>query len=195
MTPEQITSTLLNNRLCLDRKSFRKHYEAPIWMSVVSIFMLGGSIKLMLSENVKFAPAMLFLLVIPVMNLLVWLNQYLILRCKQIDTNLDRGTASRIAQLTLETLQWPINKHVPGQYFQAINPFADIRTWGDELVTVIIADNKILVNSICNLEYGTMTQAGLSFGKNKQNVRRFIDTFNTLSLYPQRVEEGQSSKH
>ncbi len=130
---------------------------------------------------------MLFMLIFPAIALAIWLNQYLILRCKQIDTNFEAETAYKIAKLTLETLQWPIYKHANNKYFQATNPFRDIRTWGDEMITVVVVDNKILINSICNLDYGRMAQAGLSFGKNKQNIRKFIDTFNLLGQYPEKA--------
>jgi hypothetical protein len=187
MTPRQLKNTLTTKRLSLGKKDLLKHYEAAIWTGIQSIFLLGYLLYKILTEDDRLNSSMLILLLFPFMSITICLNQYLILRCRQVDTNLDKETSYKIAKLTLETLQWPIIKLGDTKYLQATNPFNDIRTWGDEMITIIISNNTVLVNSMCNLNYGRMAQAAFSFGKNKQNVKKFIDTFTLLCQYPERV--------
>lgn len=187
MTTQQLKESLVQKRLNLDRKSFLKHYEAPIWCGILCIVMFGYFFYLQIRDPFRLTAPMLMLLVFPGMTLAVWLNQYRILRFGQIDTNLDDDTSYRIAKYTLETLQWPIYKEKQNVFLQANNPFNDIRTWGDEMITIVIDKKRVLVNSICNPDYGKMAQAGLSFGKNKQNVKKFIQTFDLLSMYPEKA--------
>lgn len=86
------------------------------------------------------------------------------------------GTVKRNMQITRKILRehnWQIVKSTSN--FVQANGFGfrdkiDLRSW-DELLTVQIKSNEILVNSICSPD-GNFAQF-ISFGKNKQNVSDF----------------------
>jgi hypothetical protein len=83
-----------------------------------------------------------------------------------------------LTKKALESLQWTI-KDDSLDFIEACNPHRDIRTWGDEMISIVVLDNELLINSICNLEY--RNQAFLTFGKNEQNVSKFKETFELVS--------------
>ncbi len=86
------------------------------------------------------------------------------------------GTVKLNMQITRKILRehnWQITQST-SNFIQAdgfgFRDKIDLRTW-DELLTIHIKSNEILVNSICNPD-GPFAQF-LSFGKNNQNVRDF----------------------
>lgn len=65
------------------------------------------------------------------------------------------------------------------KFIEAYNSNRDIRTWGNEMVSIVLLDNKILLESICNLT--ALNQLVFKFGKNRQNIDKFMETFELIA--------------
>jgi len=174
---------LQTHRLILDKKRFYKHFEAPIYIGIPSLVALFFIVKLFLDKSIHFVPSMFLLFLLPMMSVATFLNQYFALNMRQIDTSFNKLENHDLILQTLTTLEWIIKINDNG-FIEAFNPFGDIRTWGREMVSFVFDDKRILINSICNVDQ-IRSQAMFSFGKNKQNVKKFIKAFEINSITAQ----------
>jgi hypothetical protein len=95
------------------------------------------------------------------------------LKFYSIPSNLDNKTKNKIIREILREYKWTYIKNeynyiqVEGTGFRDT---LDLRTWS-ELLTIVVENDKIEINSICNPD-GFFPQV-FSFGKNKQNIKDF----------------------
>ncbi len=171
---------LAGRRLILSRKRFITNYSIPFTVGLMGSVALFFSSNLLFDSTIPFSPAVLILLAIPATAIALFLNQYTALRLKQIDTGLSKENNYKFAKIALENLQWEINVDTKG-YIETFNPLGDITTWEDQMISIIIDDNVILINSICNVDSIVLNQSAFSLGKNRQNVRRFLEQFELAS--------------
>jgi hypothetical protein len=179
MTNEQQEKMLSTQRLILNRKRLFKHYEFFIYIGLPMLVSFVGFIIIEIREGTSklVSPAMI-LLALPVMGLALFFNQYRGLRFTKVNTTLSKEQNYQTAKEAIQQLKWRLKVDNKG-FLEAFNPFSDIRTWGDEMISIVITDHQILINSICNVD-GILSQAALSFGKNRQNIRRFCKEFNSI---------------
>jgi hypothetical protein len=52
----------------------------------------------------------------------------------------------------------------------------DFRTWGNNVISILILDHQLLVHSLCSFDTVTPYQA-FSWGKNRDNIEKFMGTF------------------
>ena len=182
MTSVQIDYIFRKQRLFLKRKRLIRHYEGPIVMAIISLVFLAIPFKFYLLDKKPFEQEAVMFLLLPILTLALFLNQYLILRMKKVETSLSKKQNHSVILSTLESLNWYVTSN-NNDFIEAFNPKRDFRTWGDEMISIAIDDSTILINSICNVD-GSRSQAALSFGKNRQNMRAFIKAYEIISKNP-----------
>lgn len=169
--------------LFLDKKGRKSHFDSaytlriaaliPVALFVFFIFK-DGFYKL--GTNITICVVMSFVFLLT--SYLVFKSQQTKLKFTSFDTGLSTTDSYALSKKTLEILQWTVKEDTPG-FIEAYNPHRDIRTWGNEMISIVILDGKILINSICNLDF--MNQSHLTFGKNEENVAKFKETFQFYS--------------
>lgn len=180
MTTEQQQKMLTTQRLILGRKRLFKHYEVLIWLGLPMCFCVAAFVYMQSQDSLaNIVGPKLILLGLPGMGLLIFLNQYRALGLKKMDTSLSKEKNYTLAKEVITELKWRLQVDSKG-FLEAFNPFSDLRTWGDEMISIVIDDQQMLITSICNVDQGR-SQAALSFGKNRQNIRRFGKMFTTLA--------------
>lgn len=181
MTLRQQQEMIYTRRLLLSGKRLYKHYLASGILGLTSVFLLflvyGNSFH-------SFSRSFLLGLCIafPLLAVLSLVFRYRALRLKEVRTGLPGDVNQALARETLRKLGWAVNAEEPG-FIEAYTPvqlLTDFRTWSGEMVSVVITDGVLLLNSTGNLDRHT-PPAVFSLGKHRQNVRQFIDTFELLS--------------
>ena len=168
--------------LFLTKKQRKNHYDATntlkltAFIPVVLFFVFiikDGTDKLGTLIIVCAVMASVFLLA----SYLIYKSQQSKLRLTSFDTGVSQDDNYALARKTLEALQWTVKEDTQ-DFIVAYNPHRDIRTWGNEMVSIVLLNNRILLNSICNLD--AMNQVMFTFGKNRQNVEKFMETFELI---------------
>ncbi|MGN6401111.1 MAG: hypothetical protein ACTHMD_11695 [Flavisolibacter sp.] len=169
--------------LFLNKQRKKSHYDAantlkwtafiPIVLFFVFIFKYSTE-KLGTIVIVCTVMTSVFLLV----SYFTFKSQQEKLKLTSFLTDVSKGENYTLTKKTLEALQWII-KEDTYDFIEAYNPHRDMRTWGNEMISIVLLDGHILLNSICNLD--AMNQSGFSFGKNKQNIDKFIETFELIT--------------
>lgn len=179
MTIEQQKKMLSTERLILSRKRLFEHYEVLFYMGLPMCLLLIAYFYLQIPDGFKnIISAKLILLALPAMGIAIFLNQYFGLRFAKVTTTLTQEENYELAKKTIGELRWKIRVDNKG-FLEAFNPFSDFRTWGNEMISILITDHQILINSICNVD-DVQSQAALSFGKNRQNINRFRNMFASI---------------
>ncbi|MGB8190634.1 MAG: hypothetical protein WCF67_01890 [Chitinophagaceae bacterium] len=195
MTTEAQNRMLQTKRLLLTRRRLLRYYAGTFY----TVFFTIGSIIFFLTLIDFFHPAMLIMLVIPIMGLWIFINQYRGLRLRTFETKFLKSKNHELAVKTIKSLKWKMSVNSNG-FIEAYSPTVDMKTFGDkliavaevismvsgegsredEMISIVITDNQVLINSISNVNSGSPLD--FPFGKNKRNVKRFIDRFEALAL-------------
>ena len=180
MTTEQQQKMLVTQRLILSRKRLFKHYEALIWLGLPMCFCVAAFVYMQSQDSLaNIIGPKLILLALPVLGLLIFSNQYRALGLKKMETSFSKEKNYILAKEAITALKWRLQVDNKG-FLEAYNPIWDLRTWGNEMISIVIDDQQMLVTSICNVDQ-SKGQAALSFGKNRQNIRRFGKMFTTMA--------------
>ena len=182
MTFEQIDYMTKSGMLFLDKKRKKSHFGAAnilkqaAFVPVVLFFVFinkDGTHKLGTLISVCTTMTAVFL----VASYFMYKSQQNKLQLISFDTGISQIDNYVLTKKTIETLQWTMAQDTTN-FIEAYNPHRDIRTWGNEMISLILLDKKILLNSICNLD-GPMQ--AFAFGKNEENIEKFISCFHTNS--------------
>lgn len=182
MNEQQLHKMIRTRRLVLNKKRLRRHYLSSGVTGIAATFFLYLLLKGYWSGHGEEYYFPLFV-GMAALALLLLANQYYALRLKEVPTGRPQEQNQLVVRATLEKLGWPVSMDREG-FIEAYTPSSfpgDLRTWGAEMVSIVITDDRVLVNSICNLEHSP-AQAAFSLGKNGQNVRRFRETFELLTV-------------
>jgi uncharacterized membrane protein YbhN (UPF0104 family) len=183
MTSESIDYMTRTGMLYLDKQRRKNHFDAALTLRYVAIIPVGITIYFLFKNGFSswltslvfsIVGAGIFLLA----SIIVYKKQQRKLKLTDFKTGLPKNDNYSIAKKAVENLQWTI-KADSIDFIEAYNPHRDFRTWGNEMISILLLDNDILLNSICNLDL--MNQAAFSFGKNKKNVDKFINEFKHLN--------------
>jgi hypothetical protein len=90
------------------------------------------------------------------------------LKFKEIKIAYSEQEFSEAVDLTVKQLKWQIELN-DNQIFRAYRPWSWTASWG-EMITIIKHEDKLLINSICNLNKGSSIA---SWGWNKKNIETF----------------------
>ncbi len=160
---------MIKNRLNLNKRRKFNHYKVGFWIIAVTfiffVIILYGNLS---SDVDDLFRGMEYFLIPLTMGLMVTYYQYRNLEFKTIEIEGTILSNTQVIKSTIKNLKWEIASMSTSK-FEVINPDTDFRTFGDELITIIPENNKILVNSICNVD-GKSSQV-FSWGKNKQNIK------------------------
>jgi hypothetical protein len=183
MTSEQIDYMTQSGMLYLDKKRRKSHFDAANMLKLTALIPVvlffvfivkNGTGKLGTIVIACIVMALIFLLA----SYLTYKSQQRKLKLISFDTGMSLSDNYATAKKTLDALQWRVAEET-SNFIEAYNPHQDIRTWGNEMFSIVLLNNQILLNSICNLD--AMNQVGFSFGKNKQNADKFIETFELIA--------------
>ena len=182
MTSEQIDYMTKSGLLFLDKKRRHSHFDAANTLKFTAIIPVVLFVVFIIKDG--FDKLGTLTIVCTVMAAVLLLASYLTsknqqskLKLTSFETGISKSDNYILTKKTLEILQWKI-KEDTSDFIEAYNPNRDIRTWGNEMISIVLLDNQILLNSICNLD--TLNQSGFSFGKNQENVDIFITKFQVI---------------
>jgi hypothetical protein len=181
MNEQQLQKMIKTRRLMLSKRRLRKHYRGCGAPGILGAFFFYLSAKGYngQSEQVYFGVSLLLIS----LAILMLLNQYFALRLKEVTTGLTREQNYYLVKETLKTLGWPVRVEDKG-FVEAYTPSGfpkDLRTGGREMVSIVITDEAVWINSICNLDH-YLPPSAFSLGKNRQNVRKFLSTLELLTV-------------
>ena len=99
------------------------------------------------------------------------------MKFKVIQTNLSKEKLLEIIKETGNELEWRTEKKTNDYFINVTNPKWCSGSWG-ERITIIIDNNRILINSICDPDKKSSV---ISAGRNKKNVNTLIQNIKKAS--------------
>lgn len=173
----------MNNQIikkCIDKNELQlsnwnkiNHYWSVIFALTIPIwFIINKTIDLFERTERPSQDGDIYVFAIPIsLSFLLYLLQKKRLRFKIVETNLSIDEIYKIVDDTAKQLGWILNKKSSTHLTANTNPKFTSGSWGEQ-ITIIFTENKILVNSICDLN----KKASLvSMGRNKKNEQTFIN--------------------
>ncbi len=120
----------------------------------------------------------IYVFIIPIiLSFLFYLLQKKRLSFKIVETKLSIDEIYKVVDETAKELGWIINQKTNKYLTANTNPKFTSGSWGEQ-ITIIFAENKILVNSICDLN---KKDSLVSMGRNKKNEQTFISNIKRAS--------------
>ena len=179
MTTQQQQISLSTKRLYLTKDRLLKHYlDVIIFTGLTLLFFLLIGNGFINKQGHYNSPYFLLFLIFPTLTLLIYFNKRQELRLKDVHTNLPKSENHKIVRATLKQLGWQVKVDNKG-FLEAYTDNFGFFTWTDQMISVLIDDNKISFNSIGNVD--TLATQGFSWGQNIRNKRQFIETFELLA--------------
>jgi hypothetical protein len=158
---EKISTT---ERLILSRKRLFRHYTGVLLLLLLSVFLITFIAVKSADSNFVFKTPMLIFLIFPLFTIAAFINQYAALKLKTFGTGLSSLDNYSIAKDAIKTLNWKIRIDNRG-FIEAFNDYTSFgRTTGKDMISIIITENKILINSIGNVDGVSDWQIAFSFG-------------------------------
>src|SRR5262249_2621791 len=90
--------------------------------------------------------------------------------CEQAAGPSDPSDSREAVYLALESLNWSIREELPRKITASTG--VNVWSWGEKITITFVAGNSLVVRNECTLP----TQC-IDWGKNKSNVRKFLDAF------------------
>jgi hypothetical protein len=161
---------LSSKKIVFHGKRLWRFYEAQFYFSLIFLAPVIGTLlrinKVGLENNI------LLLFVIVPLFLIFFLISYRRseLNFIEVVNNNTQEQNCILIKKAIQDLKWRIeNESV--RHLEVFTSNGPGLTWGDEMVTVIIADNSILINCQCNLDY-YKTQGMFTFGKLTRTAKK-----------------------
>lgn len=162
-------------RIKLSRQETLTHYLIVFFLLLPLFFVTFDCVKFVITgehTGVRTLKEM-FLVNVPfvVLSVVFFFIQYKRLKFKSIRTNLSDDAIQKIIETTATELEWI--PFVNRTYYKVFKTFPKWYTgsWG-ERITLIIDNNKVMVNSICDPDKRASV---VSVGRNRKNMRTLID--------------------
>ena len=179
MNNQIIKKCLEENELHLSIRNKINHYWAVIFALIIPICFLSYKIIDIVNKTEK--PSKdgdIYLFVIPIiLSFLFYLLQKKRLSFKIVETKLSIDEIYKVVDETAKALGWIINQKTNKYLTANTNPKFTSGRWGEQITIIFIA-NKILVNSICDLNKKSSL---VSMGRNKKNEQTFISNIKRAS--------------
>jgi hypothetical protein len=182
----KIKKMLEGRRLQLNARRFLVHYSFPVFFGIsaiaISIALFSNSKNF---DNKYFPVAIaIVMIVLPAIAVFTFITQYKALRFIEIGTPFLIKDNHRLVMQVFHGMRWKVKQN-QYDFVEAYSPKWDKgTTWGYEMMSVIIAEKKILVNCICSVDT-IWFQVGITFGRTKQWVGKFKEHF--FSLYEKKT--------
>lgn len=179
MTTQQQHISLSKKKLYLTKDRLLKHYLDVLILTGLTLFFLFLIGKGFINRQGHYnSPHFLLFLIFPVLTLLIYFNKRQELRLKDIHTNLPKSDNYKIVRATLKHLGWQIKVDKKG-FIEAYTDNFGRFTWTDQMVSILIVNDKIAFNSIGNVD--SFATQGFSWGQNIRNKKKFAQTFELLT--------------
>lgn len=173
MNTQIIKKCIEQNELQLSNWDKINHYWSVIFaLTIPILFIINKTIDLINKTERPSQDGDIYVFAIPILlSFLLYLLQKKRLRFKIVETNLSIDEIYKIVDNTAKELGWIINKKNSTHWTANTNPKFTSGSWGEQ-ITIIFTENKILVNSICDLN---KKDSLVSMGRNKKNEQTFIN--------------------
>lgn len=151
------------------------HYFIVLFLFLPMIFISIDGLKYLITgEYLGIRTPMEMLSVsIPfmILGIVSFFVQYTRLNFKIITTNISREMVTKAIRTSATELDWiPVINAKDFKVFKT-NPKWYTGSWGEQ-ITVILDNDKVMINSICDLDKKTSV---VSFGRNRKNMKRLIE--------------------
>lgn len=159
------------------------HYLIVLFTFIPLILSIYNYFKFYLTNSytgVK-TPSEMLVVSIPftIAGIFFYYIQYKRLKFITLKTNLSQNKIQEIVSETAKQLEWiKITKSVDLTIFKTF-PNWSTGSWGEQ-ITIIINDDKVLINSICDPD---KTSSIASFGRNKKNVITLLQNINNAQIH------------
>lgn len=186
MSEDRIERMTSRERLILSPRRWLIHYCMPILLIISSISVIiafiegrsSGFYKVEKDLNYYIVIFMVFIL-FPFLAILTSIVQYRALKFITIPAILSAKNNQNAALQALRRMHWTIKVNQEG-FMEAHNPILEptsLRTFGREMITVIILEKRVLLNCICNVDTTIWFQGAFTFGKIKELTEKFKKYF------------------
>ncbi len=184
MTSENINYMTESEMLFLNKQRSKYHFDAAITLRYTALIPVITAIFFLVKNGVSsWLTLLIFCItgtsVFLLASALVYKSQQRKLKLAHFNTGLSKIENYYLSKKVVDILGWTIKENNQ-DFIEVYNPHRDFRTWGNEMISIVLLDNKILLNSICNLD--RLNQVAFSFGKNKENIENFINEFEVLKI-------------
>ncbi|MBL7741979.1 MAG: hypothetical protein JNN00_00760 [Chitinophagaceae bacterium] len=173
MTEKEYTQMFSAKKLILKGKRWRKFHEFTVVPTGLCIATTIGCVGRISKVGFTEWPLIPFFF-LPITFLCWWIpykNREL--KFTDIETSNDQKGNHALVTNALNKLNWGIKKNTP--YFIESFTSQDIGfTWGSDMITILLADKKILINCISNVDI-VKNQAFFTFGHLSRTIRKLRD--------------------
>ena len=168
-TKEEFAKMFETKTLLLKGRRWRRFNEAIVWAMLFMIMWVCAAVVSMIKNGFHWAPVLF--IIVPILFLTWWSpNKDKELRFYELTTEFNKKENHEFVLAALKKLEWKIG-YTSIRFTEAYENSKNWWTWGDNMVTVLIEDNRILINCVTNLDVIT-TQAGFTFGELTRIVKR-----------------------
>jgi len=154
---------LSSKRNIFHGKRLWRFYEAQFYLSLTFLAPLIGAILRILKVGLENNIILVFLIAPPFLIFVLLSYRRSELKFLELQNNKTREQNFYLTKKAIHDLNWRIENESQ-RHIEAFTGQGLGFTWGDEMITVIIATNTILINSQCNLD-DYKTQGFFTFGK------------------------------
>lgn len=173
MTEIQIDKSIERNELILTSSNKFTHYGIVVRIIIIPLVGLTFCFVDLINGTLKrFTSDMFWLIIVSsAFGLIFYRLQKNRLKFRIVETTLNREELHNIIQQVAKDLKWTIitskNRIVEAKTF----PSFLSGSWGEQ-ITILFDNNRVLVNSICDLEKPSSV---VSMGRNKRNLNTLIE--------------------
>ena len=175
MNSSQQEEMIETNQLRLSAGRRRRYYIDTFIVTSLSLviwfLILKGFIN---KEGYYKSPYVFIFLIFPIVAVLLYIHQKNSLRLIGLETSLSRERNYQAVKATLKELKWKIKVDNKGFIEAHIDNFG-IFNGSDQMFSVVITENRILVNSISNVD--TYVSQAITWGQNFRNLIEFKKKF------------------
>ena len=158
---------LSSKRNILHSKRLWRFYEAQFYFSIIFMAPVIGSFLRIYKAGLDNYFLVLFIIIPPFLIYLMFIYRRSELNFLEVVNSKTREQNYLVLKKSIQDLNWRIEKESQ-RYIEAFTGKGLGLTWGNEMITTIIADNIILINCQCNLDY-YKTQGFFYFRKIDEN--------------------------
>ena len=163
----------MEKKLYLPGGRLFRHYIDVFWfiaMSVALVVIVGYIPRNFLAS--------LVLLLFPLCAVLTYLGKNRELVLREIETGLAKEQNHELVKDVLGQLNWRIKVNNKG-FIEAYTNNQGFWTWSNQMVSVLITDNRIMFNSIYNPD--SYRSQAITWGQNFRNRKKFRDLIEQLA--------------
>lgn len=149
------------------------HYLIVVFFIVVPFIVIFSHVLNYFNDNLRPVKdgEITFMVVCTILAVFFYWLQKRRLKFKVVETDLSRKKLGIIIEKVAKDLEWNIHQKSESLILAKTNPGFFSPSWGEQ-ITIIFDENKLLVNSICDLDKRSSV---ISMGRNSRNMNRLIE--------------------